>query len=272
MALSFTFTGAFQITYNAVRGLLSGAGSATRTIGLKLTDGTAAGQADGIYTADTAVSASGEDVYLLAAGLSDLYGADLEFTALKFLMLEADPVNVAPLVVGGGSWGGPLGDPGSTVLALPGDTLVWLTQSATGWAVDPAADSLPINGAPGDLYKLTIVGISSVLSVPVWAVAPAIIGTPQVGVMAACTPGSVSGLRTVGYAWRRNGQVIPGQTAAGYTPVAADVGKKLTRTTFATNDAGTQPITTKEAVVVIGAAVAGVLDFSDPANSALAGH
>ena len=273
MALSFTFTGAFAITYNAVRGLLAGAGTAARTIGLKLTDGTAAGQADGIFTADTAVSSAGYDAYLLAAGLADLFGQELEFSAIKFLMIEADPANVAPLEVGGGSFGGPLGDPTATVLVQPADTLVWMTQSANGWAVDPLGDALPISGTPGDLYKLTVVGVSSAVSAPAWATHPAIIGTPQIGTLLYCTAGDVSGSPALGYQWRRNGAVIPNATAATYTPVAADAGKKLSRTTFATNSAGTTPVTTKDVLVPAAAVVVntdGVMDAN--LNPALFGH
>ena len=164
MSLSFSFTGSFKVNYANTKGLLAGSGSTERSLSLALTDGTGAGQADGIFTADTSLSGGSVDSYFLAAGLSDFYGDQVEFTAIKFLMLEADLTNTGPLVVGGGTFAGPFGDPTNTIELGPGDTLTWQTVSANGWPVADGADEFRVSSDTDALYKLTIVGVSSTLA------------------------------------------------------------------------------------------------------------
>lgn len=244
MSLTFGFTAAMTAQYSATKGLMAGAGTVARQLGLTLANGTAAGQADGIFTADTTVQGGSEDAYFLAAGLRDLYGDQLEFTAVKFLMVEAASTNTAPLLVGGGTFGGPFGDPSNTLTVAPGDSLVLYTASANGWAVADGSDQLPVSCTDAAAYKLTLVGVSSAVSPPAWTVHPEIIGTPAVGVELFCTDGDVSGSPDLAYQWMRGGQKIIGAEAASYTPVMGDAGKQLARTTLARNAAGQTSVTT----------------------------
>ena len=117
--LTFSFIGTLTATYNATKGLMAGAGTLTRMLAFTLKDGTAAGQADGIFTADTSLHAGAVDAYNLGAGLRDLYGDQVEFTAIKFLMLEADLTNTADVVIGGGTWLGPFNDPSDSICVRP---------------------------------------------------------------------------------------------------------------------------------------------------------
>ncbi len=269
--LTFSFTGSFKVTYNNTKGLLAGTGSSGRNMGVALVDGTGAGQADGIFTADTELAAGSVDAYFLAAGLSDLYGDQVEFTAIKFLMLEADLTNAGPLVIGGGSFPGPFGDPSNTILLGPGDVLNWQTSSANGWPVVDGADEFRIGSDTDALYKLTIVGVSSKLSEPGVALHPEIIGTPRVGSAVSCTAGDFSGNPTLSYQWLVGGQKKTGATGATYTPQAGDLNKPIARVTTLANIAGSVRISTTPILVqaASGGASGGVLDFSDPANSGL---
>ena len=271
--LTFSLTAALQASYTTTKGLLAGAGALSRTLGLKLSDGTAAGQADGIFTADTGIAAGEVDSYFLSAGLRDLYGDQNEFVGIKSVLIEADLANTAPLKIGGGSWAGWFADASCAELIYPGDSALRFTASANGWAVDPAADELRITCAADALYKLTLVGVSSKLSAPAAALHPAIVGIPRVGAVVSCTDGDWSGAPVFAYQWRRGGSPIANAKDATYSPVAADLGKALSRTSFAANIAGTTEATTAAVQVQAGEAGGGVvLDFSDPANAAFAGH
>ena len=262
MSLQFAFQAAYTIGYSSSAGLLKGAGSGGQSVNIALTDGTAAGPAAGTYSLAMLFPASGPVSLLLAYGLEDLYGNELQFSALKALILKADPTNVGAITLGGGSWQGFFGDPSNTVIAQPGDTFPFLTTSANGWPVDPAADQLLIVGTPGDHVQLALVGVSSTVSPPVWAVEPQITATPAVGTALTPTAGSVSGSPLLSYQWRRNGRNIAGATAASYTPTSADAGYSLSRVTIATNSAGQVNVTTKPKVVPGGTAT-----VAAPANS-----
>lgn len=71
--------------------------------------------------------------------------------------------------------------------------------------------------------------------------APAIIGTPQVGVASGYTPGAVTGspTPTVTQQWTLDGVDISGATGATYTPVSGDATHALRVRQIATNSAGT---------------------------------
>ena len=274
MGLTLQKTEGLQISYGAQRGLLSGALALTIAGSFQLADGTAAGQADSPFTAAPALGAGEVDAYFLSTGLQDGYGRELEFTAVKFLKVIADIANGADLVLGGGTWPGMFGDPSDTVHIRPGADMEWKLSDANGWPVVAGADELQITSVSAAAYQIIIVGVSSQLSIPaISALRPAIVGTPQVGSPCACTNGDWSGNPVFSYQWRRGSGTIPGATGATYTPVAADLGKAIARTTFADNIAGGANATSAPVTVAPAAAAAGVvLDFSDPATAALVGH
>ena len=274
MGLTLQKTESLQISYGAQRGLLSGALALASSASFQLADGTAAGQADSPFTAASILGAGEVDAYLLSSGLQDGYGRALEFTAVKFLRIVADIANADDLVLGGGSWPGMFGDPADTVHIRPGAEMEWKLSDANGWPVVAGADELQLTSVSAAAYQIIIVGVSSQLSIPaISALRPAIVGIPRVGTPCACSDGDWSGSPVFSYQWRRGNNVIPGATGATYTPVAADLGKALSRTTYADNIAGGANATSAGVLVQSAVAAPGVvLDFSDPANAALVGH
>ena len=273
MTLTVKISASIIATYSAARGLVSGAGALNQSLALALADGTAAGQADGLFSDDLDLAAGDTMTYFLSGGLVDLYGASLDFSGIKIILVQADLTNTANLVVGAGSWLGPFGDPSSSVEIKPGGSFLMFCEDATGWAVDPNADELPITCAAAATGSIVLVGISSALSVPGYSLKPEIIGTPMVGVESDCTPGDWSGLPVFSYRWRLGGTVISGASSPAYTPVPSQVGKALTRVTTASNIAGSVTVATEPVIVQAAQdGQGGVLDFSDPVNSAFVGH
>lgn len=92
-----------------------------------------------------------------------------------------------------------------------------------------------------------------VVAAPVWTVAPAIIGTPTVGVVCSCTAGTVTGSGvSLTYQWSLDGVDIGGATSVTYTPISGDATHALRRRTPATNAGGTD--TSTSAPVTVAAA------------------
>ena len=74
---------------------------------------------------------------------------------------------------------------------------------------------------------------------PVCTVAPSVTGTPTVGQVLTCAPGTWLNSPAFTYQWRRRSKMdIPGGTASTYTLVAADSGNPIECDVTATNGAG----------------------------------
>ena len=88
---------------------------------------------------------------------------------------------------------------------------------------------------------------------PVNTVAPAVTGTAKVGSVLTRTQGTFTGTAPITYvtAWLANGVVIPGATAATYTPVVGDIGKTIRARVTATNLAGTVVALSNTTVAVV---------------------
>lgn len=105
------------------------------------------------------------------------------------------------------------------------------------------------------LAQLELMALSgnTVTGVPVNTVAPAITGTAQVGETLTRTNGTWVGDATITFAtaWKADGVVIDGETAATYDPVIGDIGAVITVTITATNGKGvaTATSTATEAVI-----------------------
>ena len=225
-------------SYNSSRGLVAGTGALSASYSLSFAEGTAAGQADGLFTFTDGITAGEAQSFGLFSGLIDLYGQTLEFSAVKAILIEADPANTAPLIVGGGGWIGPFGAETDTLVVRPGQLVMLVCGDATGWPVDPSADVLQISCTADAAYGLSIVGVSTAVSPPVCAVRPFISTIPEVGLECFCTDGDWSGSPEFHYQWKRGGVSIVGATSAAYTPVQGDLGFALSRMTFAKNSAG----------------------------------
>ena len=77
------------------------------------------------------------------------------------------------------------------------------------------------------------------LAGPVNTVAPAVTGTPTVGQVQTCAPGTWLNSPTFTYQWRRRSKLdIAGATAATYTLAAADHGEQIECDVTGTNGTG----------------------------------
>lgn len=96
------------------------------------------------------------------------------------------------------------------------------------------------------------------IAAPVWTVAPAIIGTPTVGVVCSCTSGTFSGSSvTPTYQWTLDGVDIGGATSATYTPISGDATHALRRRSVITNVSGSD--TSTSAPVTVAASSGGTV-------------
>ncbi|MFF2371947.1 hypothetical protein [Agromyces sp. NPDC058110] len=148
--------------------------------------------------------------------------------------------------------------PGTTTVTGTAKVGEQLSAATGGWA--PAAVSTSIEwlrngtpvGATGSTYVLSAADLGAAISVRVTGVlaghttvsavsaatapigiaslvtsAPVITGTPKVGVPLTVAPGWKPSNVAYAYVWKRNGTAITGATKSSYTPVAADLGAKI---------------------------------------------
>jgi hypothetical protein len=133
-----------------------------------LTSGTAASQADLLYTAQVTVAASGTQDFDLAGSLADAFGATLTFARVKMVIMVPDSTNTASgFKVGLGS--NPfLGWFGGTLPTESVDKTGVFFKSrtdVTGWAVTAGtADILRVtnlDGANSLVLNVAVVGASA---------------------------------------------------------------------------------------------------------------
>lgn len=149
-----------------------GADSGTRalSVALSLTNGTAVGQADLVFTDTRTLAASTAEDLDLAGALVGPLGAAQVFARVKALVVVADAGNTNNVMVGGdaaAAWATWVGDVTDVVRLRPGATLALLAgdADATGYAVTATtADLLQIaNSGAGTsvTYSIAIVGCSA---------------------------------------------------------------------------------------------------------------
>ncbi|WP_296607445.1 immunoglobulin domain-containing protein [Nocardioides sp.] len=175
----------------------------------------------------------------------------------------------APVVVGGGT-AGPVNVSAPAVLGTPavGQALTCSPGSWTGTAITYAfqwrRDGAVLTGATAATYAVLAADAGHALSCtvtatttggssqqtsapvvvgggtagPVNVAAPVVSGTPAVGQTLTCGPGSWTGATAYAFAWRRDGALIGGATAATYQVGAADAGRALTCVVTASNLSG----------------------------------
>ena len=151
-----------------IKGLLQSAGdggtaqlAVAEGRSLRITDGTAANQANGIFIDDFTIAASGSSTIDLAGSLEDRLGNALVFTAVKAVLVIADAANTNDIVIGNAAapFVGPFDDGTATVSVAPGGQFMVTNPSAAGWAVGAGtADELKLaNSSSGTAVSGTIV-------------------------------------------------------------------------------------------------------------------
>lgn len=170
MAATLNSTVTVQVSGTLVDG--ASIGSAQQSVAYRaavaLANGTGANQANQIYTARRTIPASSNESLDLSGVLANAFGALLNFTAIKAIVVSAAAANTNDVVVGGAasngfiSWVGAATD---TVKVKPGGTFAVVAPGAAGYAVTAGtADLLKItnsNSGTAVTYDIVIVGVAS---------------------------------------------------------------------------------------------------------------
>ena len=129
--------------------------------------GSGANQGQLVFSDTRTLAASAtEDLDLNGPGLLDAFGAALNFTKIRGLIVRADPANVNNVVVGGAAATGfisPFGAATHTITVRPGGVLALFAPDNTAYVVTAAtADLLRIgNGGAGSSVNYDIILIGS---------------------------------------------------------------------------------------------------------------
>lgn len=137
-------------------------------LGITLTDGALAGQADLVYLSAVdgrALVASAFEDLDLRGLLPDAIGDTIALATVKILLVHADPTNLNDMTIGGAAantWVGPFGAATHKQTLRPGGIYLQAT-SGTGWTVTAGTgDLLRVQaGASAALYHIAVIGTSA---------------------------------------------------------------------------------------------------------------
>lgn len=134
-----------------------------------LINGTAAGAADLFYADNLILTASETRDLDLAGGLTDIYGATIQFRRIRCVAFRAPSTNTGSVQIGGAGtndWRGPFTGSAHGINVSPGGGGLLGNPSGTapGWVVTPGTvDILRIvnNVAAGQQLDLVLIGCSA---------------------------------------------------------------------------------------------------------------
>jgi hypothetical protein len=155
-----------QATQDSTLDLGKAAFNASKTYSVSYQNGTAAGQANKLFTDTRTIAASSNDDLDLNGVLTDAFGGSLALLRVKGLIVAAAAGNTNDVVVGAASnpWLAPFGAGTHTLKVKPGAVLALFAglTDATAWPVIAATgDVLRIaNGGAGTpvTYDVVIIG------------------------------------------------------------------------------------------------------------------
>lgn len=168
MALSSVLTVQALSTLTSALDLVTG--SAPLNYGKAFTwpSGTAASQADRIFSDTRTIAASGTDDLDLAGVLTDAFGATCTFVRVRGLIVFANAANTNNVIVGNAAANGFItwvGAAAHTVTVRPGGLLALIAPDTTGYAVTAGTgDILRVaNSGAGTsvTYDIVIIGASA---------------------------------------------------------------------------------------------------------------
>jgi hypothetical protein len=134
-----------------------------------LASGTAADQADVVFSDERTLAASADETLDLAGALENALGGAAVFAELVAILIIAAAANTNDVVVGDATApiiGGPFGAAGDHLIAIPpGGVFFWMTPKNPAVAITgTTADGLKIaNGSSGSsvTYKILLIGRSA---------------------------------------------------------------------------------------------------------------
>src|SRR5690349_7014671 len=167
MGLSSLVSLNVQASQSSALDLGNAAFTASKTYSTSYANGTAAGQANKLFTDTRTITASSNDDLDLNGVLTDAFGGSLALLRVKGLIVAAAAGNTNDVVVGGAAsnaWVTPFGSATDKIKVKPGAVLALFAglADATGWTVTAATgDVLRIaNGGAGTpvTYDIVIIG------------------------------------------------------------------------------------------------------------------
>jgi hypothetical protein len=133
---------------------------------VNLADGTGANQANKIWTDQRTLAASATENLDLNGVLTDAFGAVLNFTKIKALLVRAAAANVNDVLIGGHASAavvGLFGDATDVLRVKPGGFALLVAPDATGYpVVATTGDMLKVaNSAAGSsvVYDIIVIGV-----------------------------------------------------------------------------------------------------------------
>lgn len=164
-----TFTGTTKIVVDALLqgGFDVGTGRhlVDENYNTSFANGTAANQANQMWTDTRTIAASANDDLDLAGVLTNAFGTTITFTSVKAIIVKAASANTNDLIIGGSATN-PfetfLGGTNPSVLIVPGGSFAIVNPEATGYAVTAStADILRFTNASSGTsvdYNVIIIG------------------------------------------------------------------------------------------------------------------
>lgn len=168
IALSATVGVRVEGSYSNQVGLAAVNGVIARALGVTLSSGTGANQADRIFTETNTLGVSATKDYDLAGVLLDQFGSTLTFVKMKGIFIFADAANTNNVVLGAAAatqFVGPFGANTHTVHARPGGCIALFSPDLTSWAVGAGTtDFLRVANSAGGTsvtYDIVLIGTSA---------------------------------------------------------------------------------------------------------------
>ncbi len=131
-----------------------------------LANGTAANQANQIFSDTRTITASGSEDLDLSGSLANAFGTTIAFTKIKAIIISAAAGNTNNVIVGGNdtaAWAAMFGADTDTLVLRPGATFCMCVPDSTGLAVTATTDDLLTiansGGTTSVTYEIVIIGV-----------------------------------------------------------------------------------------------------------------
>lgn len=164
MAVSGSIKATMNFAQTATGGLATASSSLNESISLSFADGTAANQANVLWSDSRTLTATSEDLDL-AGVLASVYGVTVALARVKGLYIKNTHAT-ASLTIGGASsnaWATLFGDATDKLVIPPGGFVLLAAPLATGYTVTAGTgDKLKIDsGASTIIYRIALLGCNA---------------------------------------------------------------------------------------------------------------
>lgn len=140
------------------RGIFTFDQTISKKFDLALTDGTATGKANRVYSAEVTLASGATQDVDLSGALEDILGEALAFVNVRLIAMQAHATNTTNVTIGNdaAAFVGPFGAGTHTLVLKPGD--IFVVGGRTGYVVTATtADILQFTNAAGAQAKVDLV-------------------------------------------------------------------------------------------------------------------